>query len=1023
MAEQTFKSPGFFENEIEIISRKIIKNNSIPAGVIGMSKKGPAFIPTTVYSIEEFVSIFGEVERNYLGTHAVAEFFRNGGKALTFCRVLGSGIKNSKFAGFKTKSTQEAGYYAGTPHFITADHNVNTDDFLTNGNFSNNNTFSRIIDFDLENGETSVGTGNLVKLLRAVIIPRKDVYLKLDLLNNDVVGNGPEKKFLIYFFNGDGTETNESDLLKKTVVSLDPNDSCYISNVLNTDATKLQEEYHYLHLHFPIEDGVASVESGNDIYIQRASADYISDFEDFSDRYDSAKTSWIISQPYGKKEYNLFKLESLHDGSLSNKYKISISNLKASDDSNYPWPTFNVSVRDLYDTDEKQVIYESFSNVCLDKNSVNFISRVIGDTKFKFDLDVSDDDEKRIVKSGLYENKSKLVRVVLSEELLNDNVPSDAMPFGFRGVSSIRTTDINSIIPEETSSYLTGSNDAVSEVISFIPPMPYRFKITKGKFTTTEAGQEKFRQTFIGQKGPNESVDLNLHWGLMTHKIVYPTQPNDVNLFFNDLITNYTKYSFKDSQSTKFENQSENDGLNNNKFTLSKVVLGTFESVDDVSGSINDVFSNAAYIRNADVENSDLFDTDSLKLKRDGLNNNNNGFSQVDSVSIAALLASDKKKFNRYNLAIKFTVPMFGGFDGLNIFDKNSMIMDDKSSSTELGGKARRNGYSSGLLLTDTRVGADLMSGEEYENNIVASYLNAVDLMTDSISSNCNIICLPGIKDKFITDYVKEKVENYSKAIYLMDIPYYDVDGNRIFIDTFNNLAKPNVLNTSREFDARQINSSYVSVYFPDVFVDDFSDSPEGAVVSNRRIKVPSSIVALGALAYTDSVSFPWFAPAGFARGTLNSVKGTEVRLSTADKDTLYENRINPIANFPDGQFVIFGQKTTQIERSSLDRVNVRRLVLDIKAKIERIAQTILFEQNTKKTRENFISQASLKLSDVKIKNGIEDFRVIMDESNNTEEDIENNILNGKIIIVPTRAVEFIVIDFIITNSGVQYPN
>lgn len=1016
MAEQTFKSPGFFENEIEIISRKNIKNTNIPAGVIGMSKKGPAFIPTTVYSLQEFVSIFGEIERNYLGTHAVAEFFRNGGKALTFCRVLGAGIKNSKFAGFKTKSTQKTSYFAGTPHFISAKHNVTSSEFLTNGNFSNNDSFSGI-KFLLENGETSVlNNDDEIDLLRAVIIPRKDVYIKLDLANSDESDALVDKKFAIYFFNGDGTETDEDSLIKKTIISLDPNDSCYISNVLNTDATKLEQEYHYLHLHFPIEDNLASV---NSVYIQRAKEDYIDAFEDFSDRFSNASTSWIISQPYGKKEYNLFKLETLSDGSLSNKYKISISNLRASDDSNYPWATFNLSIRDLYDTDEKQIVYESFSNVSLDKNANNFIGRVIGDTKIKFELDVYDNDEKRIIKTGVYDNNSKFVRVVLSEDLINGNVPNDAMPFGFRGINPIRTSDI---ITQDgsTDSYLTGSNDILQGINAFIPPMPYRFKITKGKITTTRGAEEKFLQTFIGEKSPSESVDLNLHWGLMTHRVIYTTQPNDSSLYFNDLIKNYIKYTFKDNIHTKFESQLEKDILNNNKFSLSKVVLGKMESVDDLTGSINDVFSNAVYIRNADIENSDLFD--GLILDRSALNNNGT-LDETKSITLSALLSYDKKKFNRYSLAAKFTVPMFGGYDGLNIFDKNTLTMDDRSCSTEVGGKARKDGFESGLLMTNTRFGADLMSGEELENNIVASYLNAVDLMTDSIRSNCNIICLPGIKDKFITDYVKQRVESYSKAIYLMDIPYYDIDNNRIFLDIFNSSSKPNVLNTASEFDARQINSSYVSVYFPDVFVEDFSDNKEGAIISNRRIKVPSSIVALGALAYTDTVSFPWFAPAGFARGTLNSVKGTEVRLSTADKDTLYENRINPIANFPNNQFVIFGQKTTQIERSSLDRVNVRRLVLDIKAKIEKIAQTILFEQNTKKTRDNFISQASLKLSDVKIKNGIEDFRVIMDESNNTEEDMENNILNGKIIIVPTRAVEFIVIDFIITNSGVQYPN
>ena len=167
----------------------------------------------------------------------------------------------------------------------------------------------------------------------------------------------------------------------------------------------------------------------------------------------------------------------------------------------------------------------------------------------------------------------------------------------------------------------------------------------------------------------------------------------------------------------------------------------------------------------------------------------------------------------------------------------------------------------------------------------------------------------------------------------------------------------------------------------------------------------------------------PWFAPAGFARGALDSVTSLDVRLNAADRDTLYESSINPIANFPNNQFVIFGQKTTQIARTALDRVNVRRLMINIKRRIQRIAQGLLFEQNDAATRNRFVASASSQLADVRVRQGIEDFRVVMDETNNSSEDVDNNRLNGRIIVVPTRAVEFIAMDFIITNSGVEFPS
>ena len=295
--------------------------------------------------------------------------------------------------------------------------------------------------------------------------------------------------------------------------------------------------------------------------------------------------------------------------------------------------------------------------------------------------------------------------------------------------------------------------------------------------------------------------------------------------------------------------------------------------------------------------------------------------------------------------------------------------------------------------------------------------------MTDEMLVTNNILVVPGIRESIITDYAARRVKAYGKAIYLMDIPHYDKDAARIYTTSLGiSSGRPDVDITSSVFDAREVNSSYVATYFPDVVVNDVGDDPEGSTTNRRSIKVPSSVVALGALAITDNLGTPWFAPAGFSRGALSNVVSTDVRLNSADRDTLYESRINPIANFPNNQFVIFGQKTTQIARTALDRVNVRRLMVKIKSEIEKVAQRLLFEQNDAKTRNRFIADTSRILQDIQIKQGVEGFRVIMDDTNNTQEDVDNNRLNGKIIVVPTRAVEYIAMDFVITNSGVEFP-
>ena len=316
------------------------------------------------------------------------------------------------------------------------------------------------------------------------------------------------------------------------------------------------------------------------------------------------------------------------------------------------------------------------------------------------------------------------------------------------------------------------------------------------------------------------------------------------------------------------------------------------------------------------------------------------------------------------------------------------------------------------------------MQGKELSNNAVMSYRNAVLVMTDEMIVDHNILVIPGIRDSLISDYAARRVRDYGKAIYLMDIPQYTKLSDRIFVSS-RGIASgiPDVDLTSSVFDQREVDSSYVATYFPDVMIKDSGDDPNARLTNQRAKRVPASVVALGALAKTDSLSgsAPWFAPAGFSRGSLPNVLNLDVRLNASDRDTLYEARINPIANFPNNQFVIFGQKTTQIARTALDRVNVRRLMINIKRRIQKVAQGLLFEQNDAATRNRFIAQATSILADVRVRQGIEDFRVIMDDTNNTEEDVDNNRLNGRIVVVPTRAVEFIAMDFVITNSGVEF--
>jgi len=150
-------------------------------------------------------------------------------------------------------------------------------------------------------------------------------------------------------------------------------------------------------------------------------------------------------------------------------------------------------------------------------------------------------------------------------------------------------------------------------------------------------------------------------------------------------------------------------------------------------------------------------------------------------------------------------------------------------------------------------------------------------------------------------------------------------------------------------------------------------------------------------------------------------VKNVDVRLDTSDRDTLQSARINPIATFPKLGFVIYGQKTLQLANSALNRVNVRRMLLEVKRIVINTAQNMVFDQNTAATRNTFVAKVNTQLSLIKSASGINSFRVIMDSSNNSQADADANRVNGSIIVVPTRTFEFIDMSFIITNSGVTF--
>ena len=176
-----------------------------------------------------------------------------------------------------------------------------------------------------------------------------------------------------------------------------------------------------------------------------------------------------------------------------------------------------------------------------------------------------------------------------------------------------------------------------------------------------------------------------------------------------------------------------------------------------------------------------------------------------------------------------------------------------------------------------------------------------------------------------------------------------------------------------------------------------------------------------GVYAFSDSVSDQWFAPAGLVRGGIPGVVRTERKLSRNDRDTLYVSKVNPLATFPGQGVVAYGQKTLQTKASALDRVNVRRLLINLKRFIGNQANNLVFEQNTIATRNTFLSAVNPFLDSVVQREGLFAYRVVMDDTNNTADVIDRNQLVGQIYIQPTKTAEFIVLDFVVQPTGASF--
>jgi hypothetical protein len=1017
MPQKILRAPGFYDREIDLSVREV-QPSGIPAGIVGASQKGPAFVPVELGSYLDFEVRFGPLDPKFVAGYAVSKWLENRNN-LWFVRLLGAGANtvSQDFENTRTKGiVKNAGFqisgstvsatdmrHRGAVQFLVAKHKVNASE-----------AFGYPVLFT---DNDSIGlTGNYAYLVRAVIFTTNDARIMVFNTNENFSGllddaatidnNSTSityRKFKLAISSSAGASWAADDGfagVKIFTASLDPSSNDYIGKRLNTDPEKFAETKHLLWLDFAVDAELASVASGsgNDdsVAILSGSANTSANSGDpsltfrdafgrFDTRYTTPRTPWIISQPFAGIEHNLFYVESISDGEYANnKYKISITNIKASTDPRNEFGTFTLLVRAFDDNDFNPKILEQFNNLTLDPNSDNYIAKVIGDIKYTFNWDAESENDRKLIVSGEYPTRSKYIRVVMNPAVKEYGIPAKSLPFGFRGLNVILTNDLGKdSIPSV--SRLAGSGSFDQKLTgAIIPAIPMRFKVTRGSVSTTP--------TYTGQSGPTEIADSRLYWGIKFERnnSIFDT---NITQEQNKIISSMTKFQGIEKLDVLVTG-SNADTFNNNKFTLARVALAE-HLLTNLTLSVDQHMKEAAYIHNGNPDVSNYYITDGAYGNR---------------VTFATLLQKGTAAdFNRFTEYMKFTTVMAGGFDGVNILDKHARRFDDRSTSIESGSLGY--GLASPYYTSPGAASGVNYSGVGQYNNSVFAYRTAINLLTDPINSKINVLALPGQRDPLVTDYALDKNKAYDLSFYIMDIPAYDYDGVRIFdgeIGRFIDVEK-----TKDEFDSRAIDNDSAAAYFPSITMDD--------KVNNRRVVVPASVAAISAIAFNDRVSHPWFAPAGFNRAALGFVTSTQVKINQSERNMLFDARINPVVRFPNEGYVFFSQNTLAQGKTLMSSINIKRLTLEIKRLVSNVGNKLLFEGITPGLRKQFVSEISSLLSTIQTNKGIEAFKVICDDTNNTQADVDANRMNGRIVIIPTTSVEYIVMDFVITPSGVEF--
>ena len=1071
-----FASPGVQLNEIDQ-SQVSVQTTEDGILLIGTSLKGPAMKPVKVKDMDSFIEIFGAPQAGKPGN--TADVWRDGNRygptyaayaaqahlaartsPVTFIRLLGENDPSSD-----TSDTQ-AGWNLG-------------------GGVSDTTGGGSTLAYGLFIMPEAAADGQATGSLAAVIYTTGSSAT----LSGTIAGGATVTSSVAQLIESQGTGQaatfklniwSDSATNEEYTFHFDPtNREGYIRNVLNTNPQKVNAtnfsstENYFLGETFEqsvkqyVTDisGNAGQQYGILLPLVSGSTHYLNNIREAT----AAKSGWIINRnpdPQGAGSWSpsdatkLFRIVSLHEGEwIQENYAIKIHDLKLGTNT-LPDSSFAISVVDKAGNE-----IENFYNLTLNEASENFILKKIGDEDREWD-----NTNKVFNITGDYPNQSNYIRIEMSDAWKQGLTDSYALPFGFYGPSRIKgfTLADNSQGPQvfgdavntgtaatatftivagttsglvatgATITFTAGGLDYVVTVNALAGTDPTFDSLREAEidntvdadenafatalatlinsisgYTATDNGSGEITVT-ADSVGPVHDFTI-VHTGDTGDNIpdVTPTSGTDTDDFIHAWVKG-NDYAFKSAgNSNKFAHLPTDMSCS---FVFPELRLTAENSKAGGNYDATDLFGVRHVYGNTNSSNKLVYKSgdfsDLINPLPGGLNIHSTGNSTETSFifSLDRMLTSSATnlwywdedtttshtKHNGTSDLIKkgvkqFNVPLFGGFDGLDI--------------------AKVDPFSSQVSLT----------GTNKENYAVYTMDKAIEIAADPESIRYDVISIPGLTKTGLQNKLIRKVEERGDALVVVDFQ----DDYKASFENAGSATGGDVTSTIATAESRDLNTSYAAAYAPRLKLRDTLSGNDEILI------VPSSVGAIGAMAFSEANSDgPWFAPAGFNRGGLSSlggsngpkVVGTLKTLSKKQRDELYQNNVNPIARFPAvGEIVVFGQKTLQQTPSALDRINVRRLMIYLKKKVGLISDTILFDQNVQATWNRFISQVDPLLSNVKTRFGITDYKLILDSSTTTDDLVDRNIMYAKVFVKPARAIEYIVIDFVVTRTGVEF--